>query len=223
MLTRILEPEVMDTVEDAREYDEMDFVEVNTLFAKEAARLATRSFGAGRMLDLGAGTARIPILIGQRLKKARIVAVDLSKEMLKLGRVNVKRARLQNRIRLVCCDAKKLPYSDAAFEMVVSNSIVHHIPHPLAVFREIVRVAKPGAGLFIKDLLRPASLPEWRRLVQRYAGGCNDYQRKLFADSLRAALSLKEVARLVEQVGLRGAAIHQVSDRHWTLEKKYDV
>lgn len=220
MLKRILEPEVMDTAADAREYDEMDFVAVNTLFARECARLAGRRFGAGRMLDLGAGTARIPILIARRLPQARIVAVDLSKEMLKLGRLNVKRARLEKRVRLQCCDAKKLPQRAATFDMVISNSIVHHIPQPLGVFQEIARVAKPGAGLFIKDLLRPASLTVWRRLVKTYAGDCNAYQQKLFADSLRAALTLQEVAALVHQAGIQGATIRQVSDRHWTVERK---
>lgn len=224
MLTRILEPEVMDTAEDAREYDEMDFAQVNTLFADECVRLAGgKQFGAGRMLDLGAGTARIPILIAKRLKQARMVAVDLSKEMLKLGRVNVKRARVEKRVRLQCCDAKCLPYRDGSFAMVISNSIIHHIPKPLGVFQEIARVAAPGAGLFIKDLLRPDSLRVWRTLVERYAGDCNAYQRKLFADSLRAALTLKDVAALVKKAGIAGARIRQVSDRHWTVERKYET
>lgn len=222
MLHRILEPEVMDTAQDAREYDEMDFRAVNTLFAKETVRIATRSFGAGRILDLGTGTARIPIFIAQRLKHARITAIDLSKEMLKLGSVNVQRARLQKRIRLRCCDAKSLPDAAHAFDLVISNSIVHHIPKPLVVFQQIARAAKPTAGLLIKDLLRPNTLREWKKLVQAYAGDCNDYQRKLFADSLRAALSLREVQALARQARLENATIQQVSDRHWTLERKYE-
>ncbi|MGH7142946.1 MAG: class I SAM-dependent methyltransferase [Planctomycetota bacterium] len=221
MLHRILEPEAMDGPAEARDYDRMDFRAVNDLFAAEAARLAGPNFAAGRILDLGAGTARIPILIARRLPRARILAVDLSPAMLAIARVNLRRAgpAIARRIRLRCCDAKTLPVPAAKFDFVLANSIVHHIPEPAAVFAEIARVARPGAGLFIKDLLRPTSLAGWRRLVARYTVGCNRDQRRLFADSLRAALTLADVARLVRAAGLTGATVRKVSDRHWTLER----
>jgi hypothetical protein len=104
----------------------------------------------------------------------------------------------------------------------VSNSIVHHIPKPLVVFKQIARAAKPTAGLLIKDLLRPTTIRQWKKLVQTYAGDCNPYQQNLFADSLRAALSLREVQALARQARLQNVTIQQVSDRHWTLERKFE-
>ena len=55
----------------------------------------------------------------------------------------------------------------------VSNSIVHHIPEPIAVFVEMVRVVRPGGVLFVRDLLRPDDEPTLRNLVELYAAGAN--------------------------------------------------
>jgi len=63
------------------------------------------------------------------------------------------------------------------FGAVISNSIVHHIPEPSAVLAEIVRIAKSGATLFIRDLLRPPSDEAVRHLVATYAGDSNAHQR----------------------------------------------
>ena len=58
MLQRLLEPEVMDTPAEAIAYDDMDHAEVNRQFVADL--LAITSID-GEVLDLGAGTARIPI------------------------------------------------------------------------------------------------------------------------------------------------------------------
>ena len=65
MLPRILEPEVMDTAEDAADYDSMDHSEVNPRFVEHWG-MACRSEGLPpdaplKMLDVGTGTARIPL------------------------------------------------------------------------------------------------------------------------------------------------------------------
>lgn len=88
-MERILEPEVMDTAEEAIEYDAMDFKEVNAAFAELAIDLAP--FQA-TVLDAGTGTARIPILICQQRPDWQIIAIDLAKSMLEIGEKNVKQA-----------------------------------------------------------------------------------------------------------------------------------
>jgi len=217
-IPRVLEPEVMDTVQDAVEYDSMDFTEVNNGFAEKAVALAPQK---GVILDLGTGTARIPILMLQKAKKKELAvhAVDLSAEMLKIARKNINGAGLANRVVVHHLDAKELPFEDGAYDMVISNSIAHHIPEPLGFFKEVRRVIKEGGGIFIMDLFRPESLAEVDMLVQTYAGSDNDYQQKLFRDSLRAALTIPEVKELIAAAGIGGLKVSQASDRHWSIER----
>jgi ubiquinone/menaquinone biosynthesis C-methylase UbiE len=220
MLTRVLEPEVMDTPEEALAYDAMDHSQVNRIFVDDLlAAFAARGLPAeGEMLDLGTGTALIPVELCRRTADVRVMALDLSLSMLDLARLNVGAAGMQDRIRLVNEDAKALPYEDDRFAAVISNSIVHHIPQPAGVLAEAWRALRPGGLMFVRDLLRPPDDETVRRLVDTYAGGATDHQRQLFGDSLRAALSLEEIRGLVADLNSDPASVTQTSDRHWTWQ-----
>jgi ubiquinone/menaquinone biosynthesis C-methylase UbiE len=217
MLTRILEPELMDTPEEARDYDEMDHREVNRRFVDDLLAVLGEAEFSGDVLDLGTGTALIPIELAKRAGHCRIMAADAAISMLELARYNVEIAGLGQRIQLTHVDAKRMPFADGMFDVVMSNSIIHHIPEPLAVLREAARVLKPGGLLFFRDLLRPATTDELDSLVATYAGNENAHSQQMFRDSLHAALTLDEVRALAEQIGVLGEKIEQTSDRHWTL------
>ncbi len=64
-IPRTLEVEVMDTPQEALDYNRMDHAEVNRLFA---ADLRSAGFDGGDVLDVGTGTALIPIEICQQAK-----------------------------------------------------------------------------------------------------------------------------------------------------------
>ena len=140
-MKRILEPEVMDIPEEAEAYDAMDHTEVNTAFVEHVIELGASE---GHFLDLGTGPAHIPILLTQRRPKIRIIAIDLSVHMLKLGEEHVGEAGLADRISLEQVDAKYLPYPHKSFDGVISNSIIHHLPNPMPALREVSRVIRPG-------------------------------------------------------------------------------
>src|SRR6185312_11063431 len=113
-------------------------------------------------------------------------------------------------------DAKHLARADGAFEAVISNSIVHHIPSPGPVLREIVRLVSPGGTVHVRDLVRPPSLDDIDRLAHTYAGGESPSAQALFKASLHAALTLDEVRGLVRSAGAPEAGVTLTSDRHWT-------
>jgi ubiquinone/menaquinone biosynthesis C-methylase UbiE len=213
MLPRVLEPEVMDTPEEARDYDAMDHLEVNRVFVADFLKVWD---GRGPVLDLGTGTALIPIEFCRQSPRGEVVAVDAARHMIALAEGNVRRGGLESRIRLRLGDAKRMPFADGEFPAVMSNSIVHHIPDPRTVFAEIARVAAPGATIFVRDLLRPADAATLRHLVKTYAGDANEHQQKMFAESLHAALTVDEVRDLVAGVGHDPAGVRRTTDRHWT-------
>ena len=213
MLQRVLEPEVMDTQEEAIAYDDMDHGEVNRRFVED---MLAEVDVAGEVLDLGTGTARIPLLLCDRRADVRVVAVDLSAAMLDVARVNVELSPHVDRIMLDRVDAKTLPYEDGRFDAVMSNSIVHHIPDPLMTLREAVRVCASGGLLFFRDLQRPADESTWAQLVETYTDGESQRARQLFGDSLRAALTCNEVRELVQGLGFEPETVQESSDRHWT-------
>lgn len=221
MLERVLEPEVMDSAAEAVDYDSMDHSEVNRRFVDQLLECRQPVEGSPdrplRVLDVGTGTALIPLELCSRDVPLQVTAVDLAAHMLQLGQRNVIRAGLQARIKLEQIDAKELPYSNGTFDWVISNSIVHHIPDPLPAVGEMVRVLKPGGLLFVRDLLRPADLETLKELVATYAGAANAHQQQMFDDSLHAALTLDEVRKLLTMLELPAAWVTQTTDRHWTI------
>jgi ubiquinone/menaquinone biosynthesis C-methylase UbiE len=216
-MDRILEPEVMDTWLETTAYDAMDFVAVNTAFATDAIELDPYAI---KILDIGTGTARIPILMCQQRPQYLITGVDLAQSMSIVGQRNVAEAGLNQRIRLELVDAKRMPYPDLEFDMLISNSLVHHLPDPLSFFQEIKRLIRPGGAILIRDLIRPESDVIVDRLVTKFGGDYDDHQQQLFRDSLKAALTLTEVQALIDRVELPQVTLVQSSDLHWTIARK---
>jgi ubiquinone/menaquinone biosynthesis C-methylase UbiE len=223
-LQRVLEPEVMDTAQEASDYDAMDHREVNARFVDDL--LAVQP-SPGRVLDVGTGTALIPIELCRRAPRATVDAVDLAAHMLELAKRNVARAGLDGRVRLALQDAKRAGWPEGAFDTVMSNSIVHHIPEPRDVLAEAWRLTRPGGTLFVRDLSRPADDGRVRELVATYAAvpagltpdarAMHERQRDLFEASLRAALTVGEVQAMVAPLGIPAGSVRMTSDRHWTL------
>jgi ubiquinone/menaquinone biosynthesis C-methylase UbiE len=145
------------------------------------------------------------------------MAADAAISMLELARLNVEVAGLGMRIQLSHVDAKRMPYADAMFDVVMSNSIIHHIPDPQRVMSEAARVVRSGGLLFLRDLLRPTTEAELEQLVTTYAGKEIEHAQQMFRQSLHAALTLDEVRQLAQQIGVPSERVQQTSDRHWTL------
>ena len=217
-MRRILEPEVMDTEADAVEYDAMDFREANERFAIDAIALL-RGTTEAQVLDIGTGTAQIPVMMLKREKTMKIVACDLAQEMLRVAARNLATADVSDRCQLAKLDGKALRSADQRFDLVMCNSTIHHIPDPQRVFREIQRVVKPGGAIVIRDLFRPETMDDAWVTVNRVAAGEHPRQKQLFFDSLCAALSLDEVKDHVQRAGIDRMKVELCSDRHWTAER----
>jgi ubiquinone/menaquinone biosynthesis C-methylase UbiE len=201
----------MDSPREASDYDAMDHTEVNARFCSEL--LALRP--PGRVLDVGTGTALIPIELCRRAPGIEVHAIDLASSMLAIARRNVARAELDARIHIESGDAKAMRWEERAFDTVISNSLIHHMPDPGRVL------------LFVRDLVRPESAEHVRQLLETYAPiqdtgdaalhAMYGRQRGLFEASLHAALGLEEVRALVAPLGVPPEAVRLTSDRHWTL------
>lgn len=221
-LQRILEPEVMDSDEEARDYDSMDHREVNERFVEDLLAAWKERSPVNEeerdcdVLDLGTGTAQIPIVMARKWDACRIMAADAAVSMLEIARYNLEIAGYIERVQLAHCDAKELGFPAHSFDIVMSNSIVHHIPEPRQVLSEALRMVRPRGLIFFRDLARPASVEVLEELVQKYAGQENENSRRMFAESLHASLSLEEIRQLVVELGGAAEDVQMTSDRHWT-------
>ncbi|MFK7768298.1 MAG: class I SAM-dependent methyltransferase [Mariniblastus sp.] len=220
-LQRILEPEVMDSAKEAQEYNDMDHSAVNKVFVADLLAYAMsvdaeEEFALGDVIDLGTGTALIPIELCKTHESCRVMAVDLAAHMLDLAKYNVQVAGLEDRVSLAQIDAKEMPFDSHMFDVSMSNSIIHHIADPLSSLKEMVRVTQEDGIVFVRDLMRPETQEEIDQLVMTYTGEETEYSQKLFRDSLHASLSLDEICEMVEELGYDSDSVTATTDRHWT-------
>jgi len=213
-MDRILENEVMDSAAEAEEYDAMDHAEPNAAFVERLAELGAR----GRMLDLGTGPGSIPLLVCARIPDCTVLGVDLADSMLAIAEARLLASPFAERVEFRRADVKALPFEDASFDAVFSNTILHHIPEPADMLREARRVLAPGGALLIRDLYRPPSPERAGELVALHAADAGPRQRELFRASLGAALTCAELRILADGCGLAAAEIVLDSDRHMSLQ-----
>ncbi|KAA3607530.1 MAG: class I SAM-dependent methyltransferase [Planctomycetota bacterium] len=214
-LERVLEPEVMDTPEEAEGYDAMDHREPNEAFVARLIELGAGGF----MLDIGTGPGHLPILICERIAGTKVLGLDLSENMLRLARGHAGQSPFADRLQFEIGDAKGLNFPDHHFDTVYSNTILHHIPDPAPFLKEAWRVLKPGGTFLIRDLFRPESEAQRDALVEMHASDANPYQKELFRASLHAALRPEELNQIAGDCGLDGAQVVVDSDRHMSLQK----
>ncbi|MEX2558199.1 MAG: class I SAM-dependent methyltransferase [Actinomycetota bacterium] len=106
-----------------------------------------------RMLDVGAGTGNVVAEAAARGILA--TGMDSSPAMAAVAHTKVPG-------RFLLGDAERLPFTDAAFDVVTTSLSLHHWSSPEDGFREIARVLRPGGRALLADV-------EGRGLVQRLA------------------------------------------------------
>jgi len=207
----------MDDPQEAVTYDTMDHAEVNRKFVDDL--LAGGEVGPD-VLDLGTGTARIPIELCQRVDSCRVLASDGAVSMLDVARYNVAVNSLDSRIQLHHADAKSIPIDDETFDTVISNSLIHHVPDPSLIVAQIARLTKTGGRIFVRDLYRPETVEAINELVDRIVGQEAEDAQAMFRNSLHAALTLGEIRALVAHEGFNPEDVQMTSDRHWTWHSR---
>ena len=205
------EPELMDLPHEAQAYADADFADVNAAFVDRLLNLAW-SLEIARCVDLGAGPGDIAIRLAQQRALWHIDAVDAAEAMIALARDAVARADVRN-VRLHLADAKQTKLA-AGYDVIFSNSLLHHLPDPLPMWREIRRLARPGTIVLVRDLVRPATYDLAQEIVEQYAGRESDTLKEEFYRSLLSAFTPAEIRAQLEEAGLSELEIRQASDRH---------
>ncbi len=113
---------------------------------REAAQLTMQS----RVLDVACG----PGIVVEALARVagEVVACDITPEMLVKTEQRCAAAGLTN-VRCVPGRAEDLPFEDAAFDVVVSRSALHHFLDPAAALREMARVVRAGGRIVNLDVV----------------------------------------------------------------------
>ncbi|MFQ5926714.1 MAG: class I SAM-dependent methyltransferase [Terriglobia bacterium] len=218
-LPRIAEPEVMDESEEVEAYASATaqayLDKIDDSFIEHALRLGVQR---GQALDIGTGPGQIPLKIARRLPELEFLGVDRSEAMLAVARRSATAAGLADRIQFAPGDGNRLELTDASFDLVICNSVLHHLANPVAALKEIGRVVKPTGAILVRDLRRPSRLafpPHVRWYGRHYTGK----MKELYVASVRSAYTRGELGKLVRQAQLDAVRLFRFGRTHIGVER----
>ncbi|KAB2930814.1 MAG: class I SAM-dependent methyltransferase [Candidatus Contendobacter sp.] len=163
------------------------FVAPFTARARRDSLLRLREGSHAEVLLVGIGSGLdLPLLP----RGPRYTGLDLTPAM--LARARRKAATLDLDLRLDQGDARRLPYDDAAFDVVVLHLILAVTPHPGRVLAEAARVLRRGGRVLILDkFLRPGQKAPLRRLISPLLGLLATRADVVFEETLAQAPGLE--------------------------------
>ncbi len=111
------------------------------------------------LLDVAAGTADFSILAARILHPDRITGIDISKEMLEIGRKKIEKAGLSQKITLRLGDSEALPFEADSFDAVTAAFGVRNFEHLQKGLEEMCRVLRSGGQAVILEFSTPTVFP----------------------------------------------------------------
>lgn len=220
-MERIPETELMNEEEQANVYAFANFSEAHDLFIEKFkekfTKLNSNSNFNDVILDLGCGPCDITRRFAKAYSDAGFHAVDGAATMLKYAKELNEKAGLTLRIKLVEGSIPKVKLPQDHYHAIISNSLLHHLHDPFALWETIQQHAKPYAYVFVMDLIRPIDEPTVKFLANEYVANEPDILREDFKNSLRAAFTVKEVRQQLDEMGLSSLEVEEVSDRHMII------
>jgi ubiquinone/menaquinone biosynthesis C-methylase UbiE len=120
---------------------------------------------AWRYLDVGCGVGATACAIAKRYG-LDVTGIDVDPRQIEAARARM----VHPRPAFMAMDATKLQFQDAAFDIVATNMVTHHVPRWEQAFSEMIRVLRPAGYLIYTDFIVPSWLAAVGRRLVHFAG-----------------------------------------------------
>ncbi|WP_416546377.1 bifunctional demethylmenaquinone methyltransferase/2-methoxy-6-polyprenyl-1,4-benzoquinol methylase UbiE [Limnohabitans sp. DCL3] len=171
-----------------------------------------------QVLDIAGGTGDLSMAFAKKVgATGRVVHTDINEAMLSTGRDRLVDHGLA--LPTLVCDAEKLPFPDAHFNVVSVAFGLRNMTHKDVALKEMCRVLKPGGKLLVLEFSKVAKplekaydwysfkiLPQLGKLV---AGDADSY--RYLAESIRMHPGQEELKTLMKNAGFGHVDFHNLS------------
>lgn len=148
-----------------------------------------------QILDVATGTADMALIAYELLKPKKIIGIDISTEMLELGRKKIEKEGLEQLIQLQIGDSETINFADNSFDAVMVAFGVRNFQNLEKGLKEMLRVLKPGGDLVVLEFSRPHSR-FFRSLYNLYMGIVAPEVARWFSKNKKAYQYLNQSAKL---------------------------
>ena len=235
-LPRVPEPEVMDDAGEVQAYSSAVAQEylgkIDDTFVEHAVRLAGGVAAQKspvkftlRLLDIGTGPGQIILKLAPRLSFWQLLGVDRSPNMIRQAIAAATREASRPQpttawpfVQFLVADGARLPFADESFDLVLSNSVLHHLAHPAAFLAEIARIVKPTGAVLVRDLRRPSRIA-YNLHVRTHGRHYSGLMYKLYCDSVRSAYTEHELSAMLQTAKFPRVRVFTLGRTHLGFER----
>ena len=222
-MPRVPEPEVMDDSAEVDAYSsaaaQAYLNRIDDTLVEHALRLV-KGRERGSALDIGTGPGQIVVKLARRLAEWNFTGVDRSPGMIAQAQANLAAAsgELAGRVEFQVADGNRLPFPDDSFDLVMCNSVLHHLAEPEKLLSEMSRLVNSGGAILLRDLRRPGrfAYPLHVRWHGRHYSGV---MYRLYCDSVRSAYTVPELKGMLDSAALPRTRVFEHHSTHIGLER----
>jgi len=150
------------------------------------------------VIDLGSGAGNDAFIARHETgQTGKVIGIDFTPAMIEKARSNSE-ARGLNNVEFRQGDIENMPVTDNTADVIVSNCVLNLVPNKDAVFKEILRVLKPGGHFSISDIVLVGELPSQ---IQNAA--------EMYAGCVAGAIQKDEYLQLIEANGFKNIVLQK--------------
>lgn len=132
---------------------------IDRLWRKSAIKYLRECSHPNTILDVATGTGDFAILASKMLSPHAVIGIDISEQMLEVGKQKILDAGLNNSITLLNEDCSEMSFPNNHFDSIISSFGLRNFEKLDVCLNEMFRVLKTGGNFVIIDLSTPRSFP----------------------------------------------------------------
>ena len=182
---------------------------IDRFWRKKAIRIISNSFKTPYILDVATGTGDFAIT-AMKTNPTGIKGIDISENMLQIGRKKLVAKDLTGKIELMPGDSESIPFADNVFDVAMVAFGVRNFSNPMKGLLEMKRVIRNEGMIVVLEFSKPSGFP-FRPVYNFYFRNILPFFGKLFSkdksaykylpDSVMKFPDNEEFIRLLDEAG----------------------
>ncbi len=131
---------------------------IDKLWRRRAIKIISQSYKNPNILDVATGTGDLAIA-SLKLNPAKVTGIDISLNMLEIGKGKLIEKKLTDKIELLHADSENIPFGDSVFDVAMVAFGVRNFSDPLKGLSEMKRVIRVDGMIMVLEFSKPSGFP----------------------------------------------------------------